>query len=204
MAIESIRCRLGIPVLPRPNFTTHWNAFRSKLCDYISTMILTGLDIALPNNLSLSEREQAMQRQVFAAAEAGDIEALRRCMDGVSNLDRLRIVSAKTGEETALMVACYFGHLPVVAFLVEECYADIEQTGPLEEMSEGSTCLHYAVNGESASVVEYLLGRQAQVNRINENGWTPLLIACRKNNPEIARALIQHGADVNRKHSHGR
>lgn len=58
------------------------------------------------------------------------------------------------------------------------------------------TALHVAVEGGHTGLVEYLLSMGADPN-INLDFWgTPLVIAARKHNTEIAEILLRHGADV--------
>ncbi|KAH7212060.1 ankyrin repeat-containing domain protein [Fusarium oxysporum] len=41
----------------------------------------------------------------------------------------------------------------------------------------GTTLLHYAAAGAKLDIIEYLVSQGLDVNRTNENGWTPLMCA---------------------------
>jgi hypothetical protein len=69
----------------------------------------------------------------------------------------------------------------------------------------GMTQLHFcAVNGFTTSVKRLLSIRNINVNvKDDESGWTPLHDAARNGHIEIARLLLQNGADANAKDNDG-
>ncbi|CEJ82940.1 hypothetical protein VHEMI02979 [[Torrubiella] hemipterigena] len=74
----------------------------------------------------------------------------------------------------------------------------------------GETLLHWATAGKNYEIVSYLLSEGAEVNAVNDNGWTPLLCAIvpspatEISGPgsklhivvETANLLLEHGADA--------
>lgn len=72
---------------------------------------------------------------------------------------------------------------------------DINWVNPKEN---GNTPLHVALNNSHYLVVEFLLANGATVNKVNDDGKTPLHIACKKyGRPSIVKLLIEKGANVN-------
>lgn len=60
------------------------------------------------------------------------------------------------------------------------------------------TCLHLAVQINSAEIVRALIEKGADVNAITERGVTPLHLAIVKKQPEeIIKVLLENGADYN-------
>ena len=58
------------------------------------------------------------------------------------------------------------------------------------------TCLHFAVQINSADIVKALIEKGADVNAITDRGVTPLHLAIVKKQPEdIIKVLIENGAD---------
>jgi len=45
--------------------------------------------------------------------------------------------------------------------------------------------------------LEKIIGYIDDINEIEENGWTPLMIACFNGSADVVKVLIEHGADVN-------
>jgi ankyrin repeat protein len=73
----------------------------------------------------------------------------------------------------------------------------------LERGTNGNTLLNLAVsiaarakNNEAAAQVDILLAAGVDVNDANDRGWTPLHQAAYSNQPAMATALIQRGADL--------
>ena len=61
--------------------------------------------------------------------------------------------------------------------------------------SYGETPLMMAsINGDLEMVKTLVEGKKADLNK---SGWNPLLYACSKGRLEVAKYLVQHGADVN-------
>ncbi|KAI5947970.1 Ankyrin repeat domain-containing protein 7 [Manis javanica] len=56
--------------------------------------------------------------------------------------------------------------------------------------------LHYAVCGQSVSLVEKLLQHNANLEAQNKDGYTPLLLAITENNAEMVEFLLKKGANM--------
>ncbi|ORX63233.1 ankyrin, partial [Anaeromyces robustus] len=46
--------------------------------------------------------------------------------------------------------------------------------------------------------IRFLVEQGANINKIDNQGKTPLFIACRKGNESIIRFLVEQGADINK------
>ena len=99
--------------------------------------------------------------------------------------DRAAVNSACTRENgTPLMIACQYGHMNAVTFLIEHGANMVLQD------KNGDTALHYAV---SAGAVNTLLdlGALHLIPVCNKHGLTPLLQASNRRNSEKVKCLIQ-------------
>lgn len=56
-----------------------------------------------------------------------------------------------------------------------------------------------ARNGTVAEVKELMKQNPDVINQANENGFSPLILACYRGNIEVAKFLIDHVKDVNYK-----
>lgn len=76
---------------------------------------------------------------------------------------------------------------------------------PDRQFSQGRTLLMMAVIRNDKEMVERLLPFDvyADVNIADDNGNTPLLVACEKDNVEVAKTLINAGARVNLQNNKG-
>lgn len=61
----------------------------------------------------------------------------------------------------------------------------------------GSLPLHHACYCEkpNAQVVELLVAAGSDVNAVDDQGYTALIVAAKKNQTEIVSSLLAHGAD---------
>ena len=92
---------------------------------------------------------------------------------------------------TPLHLAGHYGHLDIVRLLVESG-ADIEARAL---NAVGNTPLGAAVWGHRPDVVAYLISRGADLEAKNRFGQSPLHRAIRRGAVEVARILIDAGAD---------
>ncbi len=60
----------------------------------------------------------------------------------------------------------------------------------------GLTVVHEAVDGNHPNVIQYLIGKGADVNAVNCNRSTPLHWAVGKGSIDCVRVLIECGADI--------
>jgi serine/threonine-protein phosphatase 6 regulatory ankyrin repeat subunit B len=96
---------------------------------------------------------------------------------------------------TPFMMACWQGHLGVVRLLLQHMGPIMGPQALQETDTKGRTVLHYAVSchkEDIVSLVSFLIGRGAQANSRDEEGATPLILACGKGHMGVAKALLQH------------
>ncbi|CZR67837.1 uncharacterized protein PAC_17736 [Phialocephala subalpina] len=92
---------------------------------------------------------------------------------------------------TALHVSTQFNHLRVAKVL-------IEFNAPINPQDEeGYTPLHEATDENSKEMVDFLLSHNADTEIRSQTGWKALHIAARSGFADIARSLINAGANVN-------
>lgn len=92
----------------------------------------------------------------------------------------------------SMMVASYFGHDTVVEQLLMESEVDIDS----KDNEYGRTSLTWAVQQRHISVVKVLFGTgKADVNSKDNKGRTPLWLACRARQEDMALFLLDKGAD---------
>ena len=137
---------------------------------------------------------------ILLAAESGDADVIAALLAKHAN-PRVRSVE---DNESPLIVALHNGDRDAVRALVEG-------GAPLADEDEtGSSPLCLAALGdplggrEYADVVRYLLDRKVDANQACPGGCTPLFMAVQGDFADTFRALLEHGADPNRKDADGR
>ena len=151
-------------------------------------------------------------RKLYDAALSGNLKTVRSIIKSFGKCfsDKIKstpgIVNEIIDGATPLIAACRNGHLPVVVYLVESCYADIEQVGTVQfdnENIEGAPPLWCAAAAGHLEIVEYLVRVGAQVNKTTCSRSTPLRAACFDGHLRIVKFLIENDADIEQANKHG-
>ncbi|MGW8249156.1 MAG: ankyrin repeat domain-containing protein [Anaerolineales bacterium] len=150
----------------------------------------------------------------FEAVQSGDQQEVERQLDRQPGLLHSRTQSGVS----AVLLAIYYGNLQIADLLIQRgAELDIFEAaaaGQLERVvelldSDASLVNAYAPDGFQPlglasffgrkPVVDALLGRGAQVSSASRNSQSvqPLHSAVAGGHYEIAKALLEHGADVN-------
>ena len=113
------------------------------------------------------------------ACKRGDLELLKEQWKVLSN----RVLIIKS---SGINLACTFGHLPIVQFLVKE---GIDINFP---DAFGQTPFYFACANGHIELVMYLLEREnIDINRSSYNGKTLFYIACERDQVEVIKYLIK-------------
>lgn len=92
--------------------------------------------------------------------------------------------------ESALMLAALKGDL-------DWCRRFVERGAKVQQ--PGWSAIHYAATGPNVHVVEFLLGKGADLEAVSPNGSTPLMMAARYGSEESVNLLLARGADAKRR-----
>jgi ankyrin repeat protein len=139
-------------------------------------------------------------------ARAGNIEAAKALLKAGARVDPVE----SFGGQTPLMWAVARRHPAMVAFLLENgadpnarsAVRDYQRVATAESRAKsldrgGFTPLLYAARENCRECVDILLKHKADVNLPDPSGVSALVIAMSNGNWDIARKLIEAGADVN-------
>lgn len=72
----------------------------------------------------------------------------------------------------------------------------IEKNGIDSVDRDGRSILFSVLQLNDINLVEHLIGRNANINMKDNNGFTPLHFSVMENNEEITRLLIENGAEI--------
>ncbi|WOG96477.1 hypothetical protein DCAR_0415812 [Daucus carota subsp. sativus] len=139
-------------------------------------------------------------RRVDVALGDGDAEALRQALDNLLG----SIDDPIENGDTALHLACVYGHLTCVQIL-------IERGASLEAKDEdGEIPLHGASAAGYADIVQLLLNKGSEMNivkrmldSVDEEGDTPLHHAAKAEHVNVILLLLANGASPTTTNFHG-
>ncbi len=131
------------------------------------------------------DRDQ--RRLPILAAVLPDLRLLRTLIAQGVSLD------ADASGITPLLAATrdsWHGRPDAVAMLLANG-ADVRAADP-----QGNTALHHAARSTDPGVAALLIDAQARIDAANDNGQTPLAMACAAGNWRLAKFLLERGASV--------
>lgn len=144
--------------------------------------------------------DQVRTRALFEAAGEHAVGPDQQFGETVKSLIALGTdVNARDSEgRTPLLLAAHNGHLAVAKVLVDGG-ADInaECNCPNVEEEPRWSPLVAAIRKDRKEIVDFLLAKNAEVNRKSGAGDTPLIAAAGQANVEMVQKLLGKGADVN-------
>ena len=150
--------------------------------EFVEPLLEKGANV---NHVCYRTGETALTIAVSNRAHVSIVEKLVEYGASVNHVD-------KKGN-TALLSSCENGQEAVIKLLLKNG-ASVVDTWKLT----GKSVLTVAVgNGVDISTVQTLLKSGAYVNHTDLNGNTALLSACKNGQEDVAKLLLQHGADVN-------
>jgi len=156
---------------------------------------------AAPDSHMADEARRKILKSKQKAASYLVTKVVRGEIGGVERilaLDRELVNKTDNLGRTPLQIACNFGRLDIVEFLLERG-ADID-----EDTLFGGTPLQIACDSGKLDVVKFLLKNGADVNKAENDPDTPLLIACNNGHLDIVKLLLsKEGVDVNKEDSLG-
>jgi len=143
---------------------------------------VTAFHDSIKNKVGLDTPDTRVKAALLAAAtklKAGEEK------DTIAAEGRVLVMTDDAGN-TPLIMACEFGSLEVVKFLVDVKKADVKIANGLT----GDTPLHLASKNGDASIVEFLLGKGVSADVKNGDGWMPIHVACDEGKLEATKALV--------------
>ena len=124
---------------------------------------------------------------IFDAAMTGSLNRVRELLRDDPSL----VNAASDQGHTVFGLACFFGQPEVGGYLLG-MGADVHQRS---ENAMRVQALHAAVAGGHYGLSKAVIEHGADVNAVQQSGFTPLQAAAQSGNLAITRLLLAHGAD---------
>ncbi|XP_006880602.1 PREDICTED: transient receptor potential cation channel subfamily A member 1 [Elephantulus edwardii] len=131
------------------------------------------------------------------AVQSGDLEMIRICLDNGAQIDLM-----ENGKCTALHFAATQGATEIVKLMLSSYSGDSDIINAVDGNQE--TLLHRASLFDHHELAEYLISMGADINSIDYEGRSPLLLATASASWNIVNLLLSKGAQVDIKDHYGR
>lgn len=151
--------------------------------------------ILLDSHANVDEQDYAGWTALMLACYGGYKSVVSILIDFKANIE------IEDGEGmTAFMIACRQGHFDIVELFLEQ---ETDLLTPCTRKSQ-KTALMFASENGHCSIVQALLshyqnglGTSDVVNRVDIDGWTPVMMASLHDHIQVFRLLYEYGANMN-------
>ncbi len=180
---------LGAPV----NYTSPNTNNGTPLYISAQTNQIEILKLLLTAGADVNKQNGDGRTPIFTASASGHMGILIKLLATM----RVDVNIPDNNGATPLIVASLNGNTKIVTIL-------LGYGGDVNATLNGKTALHLAIEYEYPKIVEILAAAiETDLNRPNNNGATPLIIAVLNGHIEIVKILLDLGADANAKDSNG-
>lgn len=124
---------------------------------------------------------------VFSAAAIGQTE----CLQALVEQDLALVNAAAPDGFSPLGLASFFGQPEAARLLILHGAMVNQPSNNLQKV----TPLHSAAAGQHLEIARMLLEAGAEINAVQEGGFTPLMSATQNGHVEMVRLLLERGAD---------
>jgi ankyrin repeat protein len=138
--------------------------------------------------------------ELFKVVQEGDATRLRELLEGEPSLAN----TENSDGLTPLGFAAHFGQKNAVQVLIDYGAAVNAVSHSKLSFIPSNTALHAAIaGGSSREVIELLIAKGADVNAVDSLYHAPLQACAFEGKVDIAKLLIESGADISRNTGHG-
>lgn len=168
------------------NKSLFWAVFHGEV-NKVKTLLIFGADpnVLVGDNFSIEKKHYP----IHIAAYKGYTPFVSLLLSAAAKMD----VKAQDGS-TPLLMACQQGHINVVQLLLESNPTLVNDNDDAEE-----TALIIAAGAGNKSLVELLICKGANINKLTKNGVSPLFFSVQHSHEDVARLLIDNKAEINHK-----
>lgn len=107
-----------------------------------------------------------------------------------------------TTGSTAFLSAAYNGNEQLLDYLLKQKNVKLDARYMASERG-GVNALYFAITREHYAIAQKLLSVGINVNCVNPEGWTPLMVAIAKQQPELVKAIRSKNPDLTVKNDDG-
>uniref|UniRef100_A0A5F4VQX5 Transient receptor potential cation channel subfamily A member 1 n=1 Tax=Callithrix jacchus TaxID=9483 RepID=A0A5F4VQX5_CALJA len=177
-------------------FPIHQAAFSgSKEC--MEILLRFGEEHGYNRQLQINFVNNGKASPLHLAVQNGDLEMIKMCLDNGAQIDLV-----EKGRCTALHFAATQGATEIVKLMISSYSGGMDIVNTTN--GSGETMLHRASLFDHHELADYLISVGADINRIDSEGRSPLILATASASWNVVNLLLSKGAQVNIKDNFGR
>ncbi|KAK4878595.1 hypothetical protein RN001_011101 [Aquatica leii] len=105
-------------------------------------------------------------------------------------IDSIEDINQRTNEnETALLLSVQSSQYDLALILLEHGACDLD-------CGNGNSCLHYSAENDATEIFTWVANKFGNIDAVNKDGNTPLMLALKCNSNMIVEALLERGANT--------
>ncbi|KAK4880295.1 hypothetical protein RN001_008441 [Aquatica leii] len=155
--------------------TALMEAVKNKNLSTVKLLLAHGADSNITNNNGYNSLH-------YAASTTDQI--LLAIIDTIEDINQRTIEN-----ETALLLALQSSQYDLALILLEHGACDLD-------CGNGNSCLHYSAENDATEIFTWVANKFGNIDAVNEDGNTPLMLALKSNNNMIVEALLERGANT--------
>ena len=168
--------QLGRHILTYVGATPYWLAANHGDVDLMRLLLAYGADASIPNRFGVTPLMVAAGLNYYEGETPGPFT-------GTPEAERLEAVKLAHEAGNAINARADFGDYPILGdpeytlIYYPTNVDDLAGLGVGDPRWDGSTALHGAVVSGQPSIAQYLIEQGADVDAVNDSGWTPLMLS---------------------------
>ncbi|XP_519806.3 transient receptor potential cation channel subfamily A member 1 [Pan troglodytes] len=177
-------------------FPIHQAAFSgSKEC--MEIILRFGEEHGYSRQLHINFMNNGKATPLHLAVQNGDLEMIKMCLDNGAQIDPV-----EKGRCTAIHFAATQGATEIVKLMISSYSGSVDIVNTTDGCHE--TMLHRASLFDHHELADYLISVGADINKIDSEGRSPLILATASASWNIVNLLLSKGAQVDIKDNFGR
>uniref|UniRef100_A0A8C0YLI2 Transient receptor potential cation channel, subfamily A, member 1b n=1 Tax=Cyprinus carpio carpio TaxID=630221 RepID=A0A8C0YLI2_CYPCA len=169
------------------HYAIHTVAFAGAK-EAMELVLKIGEELGLSTSVHINYLDKSKSTPLHLAVRGGNIEVIKLCI-----IKGARVDQQQCDKSTALHFACTQGALEAVKIMLSS-YNKVEDIINIRD-GANQTPLHRATLFDHVELVEYLISKEAEIDCIDCNGLSPLLMASRCGAWKTVAFLLSIGAD---------
>ncbi|CAC5407952.1 unnamed protein product [Mytilus coruscus] len=149
------------------------------------------VDLLLRNGVDVNAKNKFDETSLIVACKGDHVDIIEKLVNAGADLERDAF--------NAFCAACEYGSFESVKILYKFKTLDIIDSSDRSLLFHACSALHFksVCSPQCTSLIGFIIGKYGDVNRADNRGITPLMLACQNNCPKAVEELLANAASIN-------